>query len=416
MRIIWSSSEPDCKTAYGIVTAEAVRRLTDAGHYVRIATKHQTTGWHYWYDRARMMELVDEVGTAVDAHQDPSTLLGKLYEEVQGIDVFDGTNGYYINKMMEQEKFDYVFTSWDIWTMCGHRLFPKEQWAAVAYIDSEWISERMKEIFVEPGIVIGPTRHAIRELEAMGLRPIYAPLGMDASVFTIRPAGREAFRKAVGLKGGEFLIGAVGLNYGDDRKGYIPLMQAFKVFHERHEEARLYLHSHAGGILAETLNYQQIAKNIGINDWVLWPDQGAMWMGRIDATMMANIYNGFDLFALPTRGEGFGVPIIEAQACGVPVVVTDTTSGPELCKTGWLIKTDKFADREWLGTEGFRLRCDAGAVLDALEEGYAAVKPCDRGAIAQKVRSGILEYDWDNVFPKFWEPLFVDMERKISKA
>jgi hypothetical protein len=33
------------------------------------------------------------------------------------------------------------------------------------------------------------------------------------------------------------------LNYGDDRKGFIQLMKAFKSFHEDHPEARLYLHT-----------------------------------------------------------------------------------------------------------------------------------------------------------------------------
>jgi len=38
---------------------------------------------------------------------------------------------------------------------------------------------------------------------------------------------------------------------------------------------------------------------------------------------LAAIYNSFDVFTLPTRGEGFGLPVLEAMACGVPIVVTD---------------------------------------------------------------------------------------------
>lgn len=43
------------------------------------------------------------------------------------------------------------------------------------------------------------------------------------------------------------------------------------------------------------------------------------------------VYNAFDVFTLPTRGEGFGLPILEAMSCGVPVVVTNYSAHPEWC-------------------------------------------------------------------------------------
>ena len=45
---------------------------------------------------------------------------------------------------------------------------------------------------------------------------------------------------------------------------------------------------------------------------------------------MNNVYNIMDVFLLTTSGEGFGVPIIEAMSCEVPVVATDYTTTPEL--------------------------------------------------------------------------------------
>jgi glycosyltransferase involved in cell wall biosynthesis len=44
------------------------------------------------------------------------------------------------------------------------------------------------------------------------------------------------------------------------------------------------------------------------------------------------VYNAFDIFTLPTRGEGFGLPILEAMSCGVPIVVTDYSAHPEWCR------------------------------------------------------------------------------------
>src|SRR3989338_6756341 len=48
-----------------------------------------------------------------------------------------------------------------------------------------------------------------------------------------------------------------------------------------------------------------------------------------DANLSALI-GGASVYVLPSLWEGFGIPVIEAQACGVPVVVSNTSSLPEI--------------------------------------------------------------------------------------
>ena len=45
---------------------------------------------------------------------------------------------------------------------------------------------------------------------------------------------------------------------------------------------------------------------------------------------MALVYNAADLFIYPSSYEGFGIPVLEAMACGTPVVALNTTSLPEI--------------------------------------------------------------------------------------
>lgn len=47
------------------------------------------------------------------------------------------------------------------------------------------------------------------------------------------------------------------------------------------------------------------------------------WFDTMDEKVMPSFYKSFDCFVLPTRGEGFGLPFLEAMACGVPTI------GPE---------------------------------------------------------------------------------------
>ena len=52
----------------------------------------------------------------------------------------------------------------------------------------------------------------------------------------------------------------------------------------------------------------------------------------ISEEKLNEVYNTFDIFTLPTKGEGFGLPILEAMSAGVPIVVTDYSAHPEWAK------------------------------------------------------------------------------------
>ena len=45
---------------------------------------------------------------------------------------------------------------------------------------------------------------------------------------------------------------------------------------------------------------------------------------------LAHIYNAAKLFVYPSYFEGFGIPVLEAQACGTPVITSDKSSLPEV--------------------------------------------------------------------------------------
>jgi len=54
------------------------------------------------------------------------------------------------------------------------------------------------------------------------------------------------------------------------------------------------------------------------------------FLGRLDDADLPALYGTADLFVLPSLREGFGLPILEAMACGTPVAVSNQSSLPEV--------------------------------------------------------------------------------------
>ncbi|MDO8558270.1 MAG: glycosyltransferase family 1 protein [bacterium] len=59
-------------------------------------------------------------------------------------------------------------------------------------------------------------------------------------------------------------------------------------------------------------------------------DEQVIVVGHVPAEDLVKLYGGASLFAFASFYEGFGLPILEAMACGVPVVTSNTTSLPEI--------------------------------------------------------------------------------------
>jgi glycosyltransferase involved in cell wall biosynthesis len=68
---------------------------------------------------------------------------------------------------------------------------------------------------------------------------------------------------------------------------------------------------------------RRIARELGIEEFIITPG----WITEEDRPLL---YAAATVFVYPSRYEGFGLPVLEAMACGVPVVTTNAASIPEL--------------------------------------------------------------------------------------
>jgi FkbM family methyltransferase len=89
---------------------------------------------------------------------------------------------------------------------------------------------------------------------------------------------------------------------------------------------------------------------------------------------------------------------VEAQACGTPVVVTDVTSMPELCGSGWKVGYE----RMWHDSQGgWAAVPRIGEIADAYEQAYEKARDESMRAEAFAFAQ---DYDADLVVQKYWRP------------
>src|SRR5581483_9161205 len=79
-----------------------------------------------------------------------------------------------------------------------------------------------------------------------------------------------------------------------------------------------------------------------------WQGDGAEALGRVSDADLVELYRGAAAYLDPSLYEGFGYGVLEAMACGAPVVASDTTSIPEVTGDAALLcprrDVDVFAD------------------------------------------------------------------------
>ena len=259
---------------------------------------------------------------------------------------------------------------------------------------------------------IAMSKFGLAQLERAGVSAEYAPHSVDTSVF--KPGatvGGQTGREILNIPDDAFVVGMVAAN-----KGHAPIRKAFGEnflalgeLMSRHSDVIAYVHTESRGA-SLGIDLKALASACGIpDDRIVWVDQWA-YSARLNTDVLASIMGAFDVHLLCSRGEGFGVPVLEAAACGVPSVVSDFSSQPELVEgSGWLATVQPYWDA---GSSAWFCTPLVHSIVDQLEDAYNA---SDMAVRRSKARTHAEQYEHHKVFTERWEPILALIDERVNR-
>jgi glycosyltransferase involved in cell wall biosynthesis len=321
-----------------------------------------------------------------------------------------------VGKELMDLKPDFLVTLADVGFQNGYKEVVYEakkkgwqgKWICYVPIDTHGWAMTWSETFAGADIVVAMAGFGEKQLAEHKIKAVLLPHGVDTIDF--KPlADRDVLREKYKMSG-KFVVGFVGRN--QRRKMIDRLLQTFHNFAKDKEDVVLMAHTD-----------EETPKDGWSIPYNLWQFEGLDKKVRltkrkldirarqdIGPTDMNELYNLMDVFLYTTGGEGFGLPGIECQAAGVPLLMADNSTATDLCREDNRIKTLKDVyGRDMIDRGGngvyFKYPDDVhGAII--LEKHYKLWKENRAQIEREDARRFALTYDWENIannWIKFFE-------------
>lgn len=386
-RILWIGNAPFVGSGYGEQCATFAPRLQALGHDVAVlcnfGVQEVTIPWN-------------------------------------GIPIYP-TDNHHGNKSVatwaDKHQADIIFALCDAFVMQPEEWPDDLQMAIWAPIDHYPIVPAVLATLNHPKVrPVAMSRFGEKMMTGAGLDPLYCPHGIDTEIFQPKPELRDKVRDMIGVPRDAFLAGMVSANKSraPSRKSFSEAFLAFSGFAKTHPDAWLYVHSQRHGLgagLGEDL--ELLATASGIDEERLRMPEERAWQLGINSKTVATLYQAFDVLLIPSMGEGFGIPIIEAQACGVPVIASNHSAMTELTQAGWLVEGQPFWDS---GASAYFIMPFIDSITAALEAAYESRHDQDLRRAAVEFAQ---QYDADLVAVEFMEPVMQALapeSRQVRRA
>ncbi len=386
-RIAWYSNACHIPSGYGMQTAQVVHRLVGAGHEVAVAANH---GAQVMLNCAHGHPIFPEGLLRYSIDAAPETMRAWINDEPGfGVVLFDlwplnGVDGFRELNLA-------------CWTPVDHNPLPPQVYKFLS--DGRHFAIAMSKFGEEMLLEAGHPRDEVA----------YIPHAIDRSVF--QDTGKDA-RKAMGIPDEAFLVVTNAANRGriPVRKGFGEMVDVMAPLMADRKDVYWMLHTEPNGH-SEGVNIPRLVAQAGIDPHRVRYPHPVHFRNGIPQDAIAQMYSAADATLLLSMGEGFGIPVVEAQSCGVPAIVTDFSAQPELLGPhGRKVKAQRVWD-EYQGSYFAIANTEAGYA--AMQEVYEESRGggIDRAAVAQSMA----RYDADLVFAESWLPLVERMTARKKR-
>lgn len=392
LRLLFNTNAPHASSGYSIEMRDVLYRLAQDGWPVAISAFY-----------------------GLDGGPTNITYPENLNPKLKGITIKHyprmgepwGSDGMYFHG--RDWKAQAVFSMQDIWTLDPAFLSKISVWIPWFPVDKEPLPINVVQKLKFAYKILCFSKFGYDQLLNNGFASTLIYEGTDVEIF--KPQDKTKARKKLGLPQDLFIFAMVGANKENPpRKGYQEALEAFKIFYENHSEAAMLFHNQQrapGGFpIKEYANYLGIANRIYFVD-----DYRSMWLSTSDT--IAVEYNACDVLLHPSQTEGFGLCIIEAQACGKPVIIQKCQSMPELIiegKTGFGTET---LSKRFTQDLSFVNVADPKSVYECMEKTYKMVKE-NENKVENDCRNWIVEnFNIDTIVKEKWIPLLEDLQEEI---
>ena len=265
--------------------------------------------------------------------------------------------------------------------------------------------------------VISMSKFGQKQLADSGFASTFIPHGVNTSIFKpLTPQEKMNIKQMmyapVGANPQTFIWGMVAANkeFINPRKSFQQVMDAFKMFLQKKPNSRLYVHTDPdfpGGFFIK-----QYADFLGITPYLVYPDP-YMLKFNTSKEKVNSILNSFDVLLAPSSTEGFGIPIIEAQAAGVPVITHDWTAMSELVEDGYNGYKVKTLNKVFYPVGSYIAFPDPIDLYDKMLH----ITNMKLDVLGEAGRKFVLKnYDWDVLWKEKWLPFLDKLEEEAHPS
>lgn len=378
--ILWYSNSPQASTGYGQQTEQVTKRLVADKHAVAVSSNYGYEG-----GAPRDFNGIVHYPRGFDPYSN---------------DVVTAHAQHW--SMLNQNLKPMLVTLFDVWVFKG-KMWDQHTVHSWVPIDHTPCPPEVLNWVRKPNVrPLAISKHGQTMLAREGVESIYIPHAIErvfkpTKIFKDDRGELLTGNNLMGVADDDFIVLMNSANKGvlPNRKSFGEAMLAFSIFAANKKDVKLYLHTEDIGSMGG-INLRKLISSLAIEDKVLFADQYGLRLGYPKEALAA-IYSAADVLLAPSMGEGFGIPVIEAQACGTPVIVSNATAQPELVGDGWLVEGQPF----WNSTQGAWLHMPSvPSIVESLNEAYKRGK-----GTSQKAVDFAAQFDADKVYEECWQPL-----------